>query len=357
MRRKLSGCLESARPLVDYALVVDTGSTDGTQQTIREFMQSTRLSGEIIEEPWRDFAYNRTFALAKLRQRAAIDYSLMIDADQTVVFDNGFDVANFKDRLRSDIYDVTIESGNVQYLLPQLTRNEIDISYRGVLHEFRECPEGCSRDIARGLVVREIQDSARSQNKRKYAEHAVILEKALSSETEPFLFARYKFYLAQSYRDAGDPERALNAYLERTTLGIWDEEVAYSFYAAAKLKELLRHPEDEIIKAYLQSYRTLAIRAEALHVAARFCRTIERFEQGYEFAKKALNILCPQTGFLVERWIYDYGLLDEFAVLAFMCSQYSESLGACARILTERKIPEDQRDRILKNAHAAIEKL
>src|ERR1700692_500923 len=96
-------CLESARPLVDYALVVDTGSTDGTQHTVREFMQSTRLSGEIIEEPWGDFAYNRTFALAKLRLRAAIDYSLMIDADQIVVFGNGFDVANFKDGLRSDI--------------------------------------------------------------------------------------------------------------------------------------------------------------------------------------------------------------------------------------------------------------
>jgi uncharacterized protein YecA (UPF0149 family) len=34
-----------------------------------------------------------------------------------------------------------------------------------------------------------------------------------------------------------------------------------------------------------------------------------------------------------------------------------DCLDACVRILSERKIPEDQRDRIKQNAHFAIEKL
>ncbi len=56
-------CLESVRPLVDYVLVVDTGSTDGTQQIVWDYLVRENLAGGVVEEPWQNFAYNRTFAL------------------------------------------------------------------------------------------------------------------------------------------------------------------------------------------------------------------------------------------------------------------------------------------------------
>ena len=281
----------------------------------------------------------------------------MIDADQLVVFDPEFDFEKFKRGLKYHLYDVRIESGDVEYLVPQLASNKIEISYRGVLHEFRECPVGCSRGAAHGLLIREAHDSARSRNVRKYSDDAAILEQALLVETVPFLIARYKFYLAQSYRDAGESERAIKAYLERAVLGSWDEEVFYSFYSAAKLKELLRYPEDEVINTFLDAYRACPRRAEALYGAARFCRTIERYEQGYNFAKKGLLLRLPQGGLFVERWIYDHGLLHEYSHLAFLSDHHEECLQACVRMLDEGKIPEDQRDKIRQNAHLAIEKL
>ena len=57
-------CLDSVAPLVDAVLIVDTGSTDGTQAAIRDFLAASGLPGEIVEEPWRDFAWNRSHALA-----------------------------------------------------------------------------------------------------------------------------------------------------------------------------------------------------------------------------------------------------------------------------------------------------
>ncbi|MGC1890073.1 MAG: glycosyltransferase, partial [Stellaceae bacterium] len=68
-------CLASALPLVDYILVVDTGSTDGTQQVVRDFIDEHGVRGQVIDEPWRDFAYNRSFALQRLREVADIDYA------------------------------------------------------------------------------------------------------------------------------------------------------------------------------------------------------------------------------------------------------------------------------------------
>ena len=232
-------CLESALPLIDYVLIVDTGSSDGTQQVIRDFLHEKTLPGQVIEEPWRDFAYNRSFALQKLRECPHIDYGLMIDADTVIDYDAGFNADGFKQDLRHDLYDVTIRRGGISYALPLLFSNRLGFTYKGVLHEYLVAPPNCSRATALGFSNRQYPDGARSRNPRKYQDDAAVLEQALLTETDPFLIARYTFYLAQSYKDAGENERALQSYLRRTQLGFWQEEVFISLYRAAQTMEAL----------------------------------------------------------------------------------------------------------------------
>ena len=57
-------CLESVLPLVDYWVIVDTGSTDGTQQIILECLKE--VPGFLHERPWVDFSHNRNEAIALL---------------------------------------------------------------------------------------------------------------------------------------------------------------------------------------------------------------------------------------------------------------------------------------------------
>jgi hypothetical protein len=311
----------------------------------------------VVEQPWRDFASNRTDALQKLRERKEIDYSLMIDADQVLVFERDFSPDRFKAELNCDVYDVKLITGSIDYFIPNLVSNRIDVSYKGVLHEYRECPAGCSRGTATGLHILECHDSARSRNPHKFQHDAAVLEKVLETERDPFLISRYKFYLAQSYRDAGDPERALKTYLERAELGFWDEEVFLSLYFAAKIKETLKHPQAEIVETYFRASEVCPRRAEALHGAAHYCRLNGSYEQGYALAKQALLKTCPVSGLFIERWVYDHGLLDELAVLAYWSGRYEESHTACLRLLEEGKIPADQHQRIRANAAFAADKL
>jgi hypothetical protein len=71
--RKLGGCLESIRDLVDEIVVVDTGSTDGTQDIARTF------GARVIQSRWNnDFAEPRNLANAHARE----EWILSIDADE-----------------------------------------------------------------------------------------------------------------------------------------------------------------------------------------------------------------------------------------------------------------------------------
>ena len=351
-------CLESVRPIVDYVLVEDTGSTDGTQEIIREWLTRVGLPGEVYEEPWQDFAYNRSHALSRLRQVDWVDYAFILDADDHIVLEPDFDVVAFKKSLSHDVYDVEMRDNSVRYRRQQICSNKREFKYRGVLHEYLEGLPGMSVGGVSGFYVTSTREGARSQDPNKYRKDAQIFEKALETEGNEFLRSRYTFYLAQSYRDSGDREKALENYQKRATLGHWVEEVFYSIYQAAKLQEALKRPAEEVIATYLRGTEVVPSRAaEAMHGASRFCRLEGRNEEGYQYAKRGLEIPLPADGLFVESWIYEYGLLDELAVHAYWIGRYAESLAACERLLREGKIPTHDRERIEQNARFAREKL
>lgn len=270
-------CLESVRPLVDYVLIEDTGSTDGTQALIRNWLASQNLPGEVYDRSWIDFAANRSSALARLRQRTEIDYALVIDADDVLVLAPNFDAIAFKQTIDADVYSLHIRLGPISYQRPQLCSNRLPFRYRGVLHEFLECPSEHTSAEAHGMTLVCDRDGSRSQDPQKYQRDAATLERALGTETDPLLVSRYTFYLAQSLRDHGEPARALPLYLKRAEQGFWAEERFLSLYEAAKIKALLGHPDAEVVGRFLAAYELCPTRAESLHGAMRFCRNRNLF--------------------------------------------------------------------------------
>ncbi len=136
-------CLESVRPMIDTWLIVDTGSTDGTQDVIRRFLHD--VPGEVVERPWVDFASNRTEALTLARGRA--DYVLTIDADETLEIAPGFELPE----LTADSYNVELQYGTYSYLRKQLVRDALPWRYSGVLHEDIHCPEAESEEVLSGI--------------------------------------------------------------------------------------------------------------------------------------------------------------------------------------------------------------
>lgn len=74
-RNHLPRCLESAKPVVDELVVVDTGSDDETKDIARVF------GAHVYDFKWsHDFSAARNYALCK----AAADWILVLDADETL---------------------------------------------------------------------------------------------------------------------------------------------------------------------------------------------------------------------------------------------------------------------------------
>ena len=341
-------CLKSVRGIIDHWVIVDTGSTDGTQQIIRDFMAD--IPGTLYEREWRDFAHNRSEALALARPHA--NYSFIIDADDACLLTDEFQMPV----LQHDSYTVDIDDPPLRYQRNQLVNNRLAWEYRGVLHEFLACDAPHTTGFL-PLLMRRNHDGARRRDSRTYTRDADILAKALKTETDPHLRARYTFYLAQSYRDAEQPLDAIRHYLERATMGGWEEEIYVSLYQVAKLKEQLGHPDDEVIAAYEAAAAVSDTRVEALHGASRLCRLRERYSQGYEIAKRGLGRTEPGEALFSEPWIYHTGLLDEFAVNASWIGHYRECHEACLKIIATGRLEGEELHRVVANAALCFEQV
>jgi tetratricopeptide (TPR) repeat protein len=354
----LARCLEAVRPLLDFALIVDTGSSDGTQALARDWLERHGLRGDVVDMPWHDFAWNRTAALRRLREHPDVDYALTMDADDTLVLAPDFDVAAFKAGLAAASYSIEIRLGALRYWRPHLLSNRLDFKYRGVVHEFVvDPPDAGPAALAPGMYILAGTEGGRSRNPEKYREDAAALRRALAVETDPSMVARYTFYLAQSLRDAGDEEAALAEYLRRAEQGGWAEEVFVALLNAARLRAAALAPFEEVLRTYLRAHAASPNRAEALHGASLLCRNAARNEQGYELARRGLALRAPDAGLFVESWIYDWGLLDEFALNGYWAGHHRTALDAWMLMLASGKLPETERGRILDNARYALDKL
>lgn len=350
-------CMDSLKRLIDYVLIIDTGSSDDTIDVINSWLIDNRILGEVIVEPWKNFAYNRTFALEKMREKNFIDYALMIDADEILVFEDDFEVDSFKGSLELDIYDIVTNMNGFIYNRPTLTINSKDCRYDGVVHEFLVMDGSQSRSSACGFYNRPIQDSDRNRGENKFLKDALLIEEALEGELSEWFVSRYTFYLAQCYRDGGKPELALSNYLLRSQQGFWEEEVYISLYSAANLMKDLGYSRAEILDTYLRANEVSPSRAEALYGYINYCRVNGLNQRGYITGKHAINITSPSSSLFVESWVYDYGILDEFSIVSFWAGHYNQSKEACERLLSENKIPDHYYDRVKSNLQFAIDRL
>ncbi|MBK8727536.1 MAG: glycosyltransferase [Holophagaceae bacterium] len=339
-------CLRSVKPFVDAWVIVDTGSTDGTQDIIREEMKD--LPGELHERPWVDFGTNRSEAIRLAGTRW--DYLYFIDADEELTLPEHWT----RPQLHREAYRVRYINGNIVYERPSLVATRLPWRVAGVLHEYLDCGRDADMESLRGPAVICRPEGARSQDPAKFQKDAAVFEKALAEDPTN---ARNRFYLAQSYRDAGNLAAALENYRLRAAMGGWEEEVYIARLNAARLAEGLKLPQPEVIRAYLEAHNARPHRAEALVELARYHRERSEWPLAYLFARAALQAHPGDDLLFVEPAAHQWRAQDECAVAAYWTGRHEEVRAICEALLTLPELPEAERPRVLANLNFSLQAL
>ena len=331
--------LAAATPHIDTWIIVDTGSTDGTQDVIRSFFAERGIAGKVLDRPWRDFGTNRTEALEACVGRA--DYAWVLDADDIVIGD--LDLT----QLEADAYRLRIGDGFV-YWRPQLLRLDKRWRFEGVVHEYLVCLDDPHTEVRLlgdyHLESRRLGDRSRARD--KYHRDAALLLLAYERDPDD---PRTVFYLAQSCLDAGDVRAALQNYEVRIAMGGWEEETFYARLQRARCLERLDEPWTDVESAYLECWQSRPSRAEPLHDLARFHRLAGRHDLAYLYARRADETPTPVADDLfVAADVYAWRASDERAVTAFYTGRRRESFEMTADLL-RRRVPRDERPRLEGN--------
>jgi len=221
----------------DYWVISDTGSTDHTQQIIRDYFLEKGIPGELFSHEWHDFGYNRSKALECAYDKT--DYLLIFDADDKILGDFKLPFTGGAGATYPDRYMLKIGKG-FEYVRPLLINNRKRWEFKGVLHEFLSNMEPVHGDATVGgdYHIDSGRTGNRSQNPTKYYDDAVILEKAYYKELplpDKGLSGRYAFYCGRSYRDAGEKYQDNSIEWFKKVLDIphhWHQE---KYYAALEI--------------------------------------------------------------------------------------------------------------------------
>lgn len=323
--------LSSVKHKIDYWVIVDTGSNDGTQTIIQEFLQD--IPGELHERPWVNFEHNRNEALELALPKA--DYLLFIDADEEWVFSEDFD----KNCLTADFYVVKNRDLNVDLHRVLLINTCFPWYWKGVLHEEIRSSHPVQGAILHGVTNYGLpRDGNRAQDPQRYLKDAAILEEALLSDP---LNPRYVFFLAQSYASGGNLPLALQNYQKRTQMGSFQPEIAWSLFCIGCIQQDLNMDPKTIVQSYCNAFHFDQTRAEPLHHLAAFYQNQNNQLLAYLISQFALTLPTPPSLSYILRDVYDYSLLLKFACASHHLGNLDEAQPSYEKVLQFPNLPPD----------------
>jgi len=309
--------LESVLSLIDTYCICDTGSTDNTKELISDFFDKNNINGKIIEEPFQNFEYSRNFALNACLGLS--DFIILLDADM-ILRNQNFD----KNQLKLvDFCYILQGNENFYYQNTRIIKNNGLFNYSGVTHEYVNVPIG-SRMLKidkNKLFIIDIGDGGAKSN--KYERDIQLLLKGIEDTKDmpgKPNFERYHFYLANSYFDCGNYEKAIEIYRKRIEIGGWEQELFYSYYRIGLCFKFRNKIENAIFE-WMNAFTKCPHRIENLFEIINYYRIKGENNLANIYYQIALNILKQKLDkenyLFLHNDIYTYKLYYEYSVFAY----------------------------------------
>jgi predicted GH43/DUF377 family glycosyl hydrolase/tetratricopeptide (TPR) repeat protein len=324
----LERCLRSLLGVVDSWVICDTGSTDATREIARSVLAD--LPGTLYERPWVDFGRNRSELMELARGTA--DYLLLVDADMTV-------------RQRAPLPELSADSyllretGELDFAVDRLVRGDRSWWYEGSTHEYLATDGRFEQEQLDELLIEHHADGA--SHAEKLLRDLGLLKRDLARDPGS---VRSVFYLAQTFKELGKRDLAIESYRRRVELGGWDEEVFY-----ANLQEGILRAETDIdaaVPVLLEAWERRPTRAEPLYELAHALRVRGDFAGAHMFASRGLEIAYPRDVLFIHRSVYEWGLRFERALAAGGLGMTEEARADLLELLRHAVLPRAIEQRV-----------
>lgn len=323
--------LESVRPHISCYAILDTGSDDGTPEIIEDWASLHRIPGKIGRGKFVDFAQARNDALKLLRESKSLeglwDYALLVDADmQLEVKDPGWLYG-----VLGESHDMYQLAGALHYQNRRLLSRFSKAVYVTPTHEFLAAETAGCVPMAKAHFIDHADGSNRPD---KFKRDIAIFKKALKRGEQPQ--DRIFYYLAQSYRDSGQLDKACEWYQRRIELGGWAEEVWSAMHSLAVCHRDLGHI-GEFLRHAIAAYNFRPSRAESLYDIAKYFREKGENAASLIFSEAGMKLPVSTDALFVNDYVYRQGLKDEFSICAFYVPhRYHDGFRLCDELALTR---------------------
>ncbi len=242
----LQPCLKSVRDVVDEIVVlVDDSTTDDT------FEKAKKYADVVDYFKWEDnFSAARNQSIAKCTK----EWILIMDAHEILHPKSKSVLTNLLQRVQpgKDMSDTSVFSGMIYmnpegqdldklipeifFLQPRLFKNNGDHLYEGRVHNWLATKEG-SRGLKRPVnemvfIHRRTEENRKVRKEQRKSMNVEILLKDI--EENPTV-ARYYFYLANTYLEVDEHDKAIETYNKYLEMSTWNAERAHAMLMMATI--------------------------------------------------------------------------------------------------------------------------
>jgi len=353
----IKNMLESCKTITDLIVVNDTGSTDGTQDIIRNFGKENNIPTYVFERAFDDFEKSRNHAMQKLRDVVAElgwnpeqVHGYWFDCDETLIIDPKFNKSQFT----KDLYMINTYIGQMKYTRNTFFKVSKPFKWYGPIHEFIVCDE---KNITSGLAenihvdVKMTGASWQGDIPTKYKNHAFVLEKYIDANRQD---PRWIFYTAQSYHDSASlPDnkeeneermrRSMKYYRERISrTDGYAEEIFYSQYRVGTIMRILEEPWNLTHQELLKAYAMDPLRGEPIKTIIDYYLQVNEWNMAYLYTKFAkVNFHgknpYPTRLLFVDEALYVWKFLEAHAAASFYCGKRDEAKASYQEIVSISK--------------------
>jgi hypothetical protein len=338
-------------PVIDRWCILDTGSTDGTQETIRRVLKNKK--GTLYEEPFVDFKVSRNRCLELAGH--STKFILMLDDTYSVRGDLRTFLTEVRGDQFSDSFSMLIQSDDTEYYSNRIIKSKTNLRYIHTIHEVITDQNNINVTVPNNKAIifdHRADYMEKRTNDRKQFDLELLFKEVEEFPDDP----RALYYIAQTYGCIGDELRKAEYFEKRINhpvQGYFQEKIdacfelarTYNFkinpFTKESFEDYTNISEEhwEICKnLYLQAYSLDTKRPDSLYFIGIHYYLKGNYKEAYDYFKSAFDVGYPVGSQYSLKPTLSFHFLPKFlAEVSYYFSDFKYGFAASQLFLTSTK--------------------